>query len=144
LDKQFMNLGNAAQYNATRLKNELGKKFAIDRSSPVKGYLGVTDKDIYSNDYNFLFGWASKGYGAMSYRRFTADFNNDSPNRKRLRKRALKQGISSSLFMLGVQRCTSPDCARAYPQNLEEHDRKEVKLCPWCQKQLDSIIENGK
>lgn len=96
------------------------------------GYLGVTSLDIYAKDYNFLFGWASPSGGIMSYHRFKADFNDEIPNKERLVKRTIMQSLSSAGYIFGVERCTAPTCARAYPHSLAEHDAKDAKLCPAC------------
>ncbi len=97
-------------------------------------YLGITSVDIYARDYNFLFGWANRLCGIMSYCRFTADFNDDIPNQERLVKRALMQSQSSVGLIYGLKRCTDPTCARAYPNSLSEHDAKKGTLCSECRK----------
>jgi predicted Zn-dependent protease len=134
LDKQE----KQGQYNAGRLT-----RYLINHRSEIPGYvdgcLAITNEDIYDNDYNFLFGQAGPQYGTMSYCRFTADFNDDDPNRPRLRKRTLKQCISSTFFIVGIKRCTSPTCARAYPHDLSEHDRKSISICNWCKEQLTQV-----
>jgi len=135
---------NQGQYDAGRLLSNLSKTFKIKRGSNIKGYLGITEKDIFTKDFNFLYGWAHKGYGVMSYHRFRAGFNNEPPNRTRLLKRAAKQGISSSFFILGIPRCTTPTCARAYPHNLSEHDQKSLEICASCKQQLDAFIKKSK
>jgi len=96
-------------------------------------YLGITSVDIYAKDYNFLFGWANRSGGIMSYRRFTAAFNNDIPNQDRLIKRTLMQCLSSVGHIYGIKRCTNPTCARAYPNSLSEHDAKNGTLCSECE-----------
>lgn len=136
---------NSGQYNASRLLSELEKQFKIPKEeSNVKGYLGITEKDIFAKDFNFLYGWAQPGYGVVSYHRFKASFNNELPNRLRLRNRSVKQGMSSSFFILGVPRCTTPTCVRAYPHDLEEHDQKGLGICSWCRERLNSIIDRNK
>jgi len=140
--EQFHNrvkkLENEGQYDTERLLTELKKAFRATKKPTIKGFLGITEADIFTKDYNFLYGGAWSGYGVMSYHRFKAIFNEEPPNRPRLLKRTVKQGISSSFFILGVPRCTSPDCARAYPHNLTEHDQKGIELCSWCKEQLSS------
>ena len=131
------------QYDADLLQDLLGTNFSLGERHGVRGYLGITEVDIYARDYNYLFGWAGKGYGVISYRRFTARFDREAPNRPRLLRRTLKQGISSSFFILGIPRCKTPDCARAYPGNLEEHDRKGTEICEWCRGQLKAYIESN-
>lgn len=140
--KQFHNqikqLENKGQCDTERLLTKLKRAFKATKKPTIKGYLGITESDIFTKDYNFLFGWARPGYGVMSYHRFRAVFNEEPPNRPRLLKRTVNQGISSSFFILGIPRCTSPNCARAYPHSLTEHDQKGMELCSFCKEQLNS------
>jgi predicted Zn-dependent protease len=97
-------------------------------------FLGVANLDAFAEQSNYIFGTAQTGghHAVITYRRFTADFNHDTPNRKRLVDRMLKQSLSSIGFMLGVPRCSTPTCARAYPHTLVEHDAKSTDLCDAC------------
>ena len=124
------------QYQADRLVETLKTEYPLIPRTTTQGYLGVTEADLYNGHNNFLFGWAQAGYGVMSYHRFLASINDETPNRERLRRRFVKQAVSSSFFILGIPRCTSPVCIRAYPNRLTEHDDKGSELCAWCQKQL--------
>jgi predicted Zn-dependent protease len=72
----------------------------------------------------------------MSYHRFTADFNKEDQNRPRLVRRALKQAVSSSFFVLAIPRCTNPLCIRAYPHSLAELDNKGNEICSSCLNKL--------
>lgn len=98
-------------------------------------FIGVANLDAFAGQSNYIFGTAENNghHGVISYRRFTAQFNRENPSRKRLVGRTLRQVLSSFGFMLGVQRCSTPTCARAYPHNLAEHDAKSKTLCPACQ-----------
>ncbi len=130
-------LEKIGQYNAKRLEKLLWREYQKNKLEGVRGCVGITKEGIYAKDYNFLFGWGGQSYAVMSYHRFTADFNDEKPNRPLLVKRTLKQCISSTFMTLGIlERCTSPTCARAYPNDLAEHDRKAVKLCDWCKNKL--------
>jgi predicted Zn-dependent protease len=123
--------GKNKQWDAMKLQDLLFKAVKPFSRKEV-GYLGVTSLDIYAKDYNFLFGWTPPFCGIMSYHRFTAAFNDEIPNRERLAKRTLMQGLSSAGHIFGLRRCTTPTCARAYPNSLAEHDAKDAKLCPPC------------
>lgn len=105
-------------------------------------FMGVANLDAYSNQSNFIFGTAeNNGNNAViTYRRFTADFNEENPNRHRLVDRTLKQSLSSLGFMLGVERCSTPTCARAYPHNLSEHDAKSTDLCTVCRSGFERVL----
>jgi len=133
-------LENEGQYDSERLLTELQKVFKATNKPTIKGYLGITEADIFTKDYNFLYGWARQGYGIISYQRFRSDFTEEPPNRPRLCNRTVKQGISSSFFILGIPRCSTPTCARAYPHSLTEHDQKSIEICRWCKEQLSSLI----
>ncbi len=131
------------QRNADRLISELKAAFTSVNKPHIMGFLGITEADIYSDDNNFLFGWAQPRFGIMSYFRFKADFNEEPQCRPRLIKRAVKQGISSTFFILGIPRCTNAMCVRAYPHSLEEQDIKESQLCSWCKEQLSKKLTSG-
>lgn len=133
-------VGKEPQWNAYHLQTLLFQAVKPYRRDRI-AYLGVTSEDIYAEDYNFLFGWANRQGGIMSYRRFTAAFNDETPNQTRLLKRATMQALSSIGHIYGVERCTNPTCARAYPHSLSEHDAKEGTLCPQCRKGFKNIFE---
>jgi predicted Zn-dependent protease len=105
-------------------------------------FLGVANLDAYMNQSNFIFGSAENNghHAVITYRRFTADFNGETPNRHRLVDRTLRQSLSSLGFMLGIQRCSTPTCARAYPHNLSEHDAKSDDLCTACRSGFERVL----
>ncbi|MHC4351359.1 MAG: DUF6263 family protein [Planctomycetota bacterium] len=123
--------GMDPQWDADQLREVLLRAIMPYRRMNV-AYLGVTSVDIYARDYNFLFGWAGRLCGVMSYHRFTADFNDDIPDQERLVKRSVMQSLSAVGLIYGLKRCTDPTCARAYPHSLAEHDAKKGTLCPEC------------
>lgn len=126
------------QYDLARLLRQMHDQFPLEPHSPIKGYLAVTDQDLFEADSHFRFGGAVPGYGVISLKRFTAAFNDEEQNRPRLLRRALKQGLSSAGFILDVPRCVNPDCARAYPHSLAELDQKPDTLCALCQERLQA------
>lgn len=132
--------GKDQQWNADQLLDVLISAVNPHRRKNV-AYLGVTFADIYANDYNFLFGWANSKGGVMSYRRFTADFTGETPSQDRLLKRTLMQCLSSIGHIYGLERCSDPTCARAYPNSLSEHDAKQGTLCSHCKMGFKKIFE---
>jgi predicted Zn-dependent protease len=118
-----------AQYSGNALINQLKESFANYNTDPhCFGVLGVTSQDIYENNYNFLFGWAQKKWGVISYARFLLD----EPTAAQFRKRVEMQALSSVGFVIGIPRCTEVNCARAYPNSLAEMDKKTDDLGPEC------------
>lgn len=97
-------------------------------------FMGVANLDAFAGQSNYIFGTAEINghYAVITYRRFTAEFNRENPSRRRLVDRTFKQSLSSLGFMLGVKRCSTPTCAKAYPHNLAEHDAKLKDLCAAC------------
>ena len=77
----------------------------------------------------------------MSYHRFTAKFDGDLPNQKRLVKRIKMQALASIGHIFRIKRCSNPTCARAYPHSLPEHDAKEGTLCAQCEAGFKKLFE---
>ncbi|MDD5774073.1 MAG: hypothetical protein PHX78_11475 [bacterium] len=128
------NLSMQKQYNATILLDQILKIYKDKLSEKMTlGILGIIGSDIYAEDYNFLFGLAREQIGVISYARF---FDNDLAWDIVI-KRSVMQAFSSTGFILGIPRCTTATCARAYPHNLSEHDRKDDKLCMICLENLN-------
>lgn len=136
-DKQLEEARQQVQYDTARLLPELKRDFSLLIGSSVKGYLALTQEDIFEGTSNFRFGAALPGYAVVSYHRFLASFAGEHQNRPHLLDRTLKQAISSSLFVLNIPRCTNPDCVRAYPHSLKELDEKPLSLCPICSGRLE-------
>jgi predicted Zn-dependent protease len=125
-----------SQYSGDALLNQLSQRFKNYNNDPhCLGILGVTGYDIYEKDYNFLFGWAQKKLGIISYARFLLG----KPTNEQFEKRTIMQALSSAGFVIGIPRCTNPTCARAYPNSLEEQDRKDDKLCNECRENLRKL-----
>lgn len=130
-----------SQYSANAQLIQMKKYlYEIMSDKYCLGTIGITSKDIYENDYNFLFGWAEKGIGILSYSRFLLD----NATYNQLEKRTVMQSFSTVGLVLGVSRCSNPNCARAYPNSLEEQDRKEDKLCDDCVKNTLAIYDKYK
>ena len=97
---------------------------------------------LFSGRSNYLFGATEddKYFGVISAHRFRAAFNEEPPKRDRLEERLLKQSLSTIGFLLGVPRCSTPECARAYPQSLAEHDQKPSTLCAQCREGFEKRL----
>lgn len=144
LDKKFEETDNHLQYNTMRFLSELHDEYRGNKRADIKGYLAITNEDLYEGKSRFRFGGALPGRGVMSYHRFTGAFNQEPQNRKRLVTRTLKQGLSSANFVLGILRCSNPYCARAYPHSILELDQKQAELCSECQDNLNKYIRANK
>ena len=128
------------QWDADVLMKAFVAKLPEGWENGATTYIGITDRDIYARNYNFLFGWGGKTRALLSTRRFTGEFNDTPPKRSRLLKRTMMQLLSSAGHVFGVPRCTTPTCARAYPNSLDEHDAKTGKLCRDCRSGFDQAL----
>lgn len=135
-------LGDEGQYEIQRLTEEMRGIVSYDESNMTKIVLGVSEKDLFMGEGNFLYGGTDAAYGVISYYRFSAAFNHEGQNRPRLISRLLKQALSTANFALDIPRCNTPYCARSFPQNLAEHDAKSEELCGKCRRRLEKYKED--
>jgi predicted Zn-dependent protease len=134
-------IGKDSQWDIDVLYSKLVEQTAKEKKPKLK-YLGICNLDTYTTGSNYLFGTASaKGYGIISYTRFSAEFYEDPPNRTRLIDRTLKQALSSLGFMYNIERCSIPTCPRTYPNNLKEHDAKSTELCSKCKEAFEKALK---
>ena len=110
------------QYDGNELMLQLMENCSLDKD--CLGVLGVTTKDIYSGspNNNFLFGLSSETVAVMSLNRFAKG----EKDRALVTKRAVMQAFSSTGYIIGIPRCSTPLCARAYPNSLAEQDEKTM------------------
>lgn len=135
-------LATQYQYRSESVTERIGLQLQTDAVERIKGYLGVTDADLFSDDSNFLFGQADGEYGVVSSFRFQALNNYEPECRPRLLMRLKKQALSTVGFMMSIPRCPDPSCARAFPLSLAEHDAKSEHLCPICLCRLEAYKRN--
>lgn len=100
------------QLDADAVLPQLATMTASTRAEPgCVGAVGVVAEDLFADNLNFLFGTAGDGAGVLSLARF----GEAGLPREALLARATKQAFSTTGFVLGVPRCSSASCARAYP-----------------------------
>ena len=141
LDTMLAQFEKPMQWDAAKVIAVL-QPAVSDRVGPKQLVLGITPCDLFGGTSNYLFGAASTGkfLGVVSLHRFRAAFNDEAPKRERFTERLLKQSLSTIGFMLGVPRCNTPECARAYPQSIAEHDQKPATLCPTCRAGFETAL----
>ena len=107
-------------------------------------YVGITGADIYEGDSSYLFGFAPIGshHCLVSYRRYTAQYNQERENQGRLLARLHKQRLSSLGFALAIPRPTDPRSARSYPNSLQDHDLKGNWLSPECIQGFEQALKH--
>jgi len=137
-------LSKKGQHDVDRFVAKVRKAHPVEETGRLKGFLGIADVDLFAGDAHFVFAGSVKGYGVVSYTRFKGSFYGEKQNRPLMMARALKQAISSALFILDIPRCTTPNCVHAYPNSLTEHDQKSTEMCSRCRERLTAYIKiNG-
>ncbi len=103
----------------------------------VIGAIGVVGRDMTQKGLNFVFGHAAPNarVGVASYWRFGW---REGP-RDKVAHRLAVQLLSTTGVLLGLGRCEDPTCVRAFPNNLEEHDRKRA-FCAACRPRVEAAL----
>ena len=133
------------QYKAPKILKRLIKKAKHNKFFRI---LGVLEKDIYSKNYNFVFGIAKRrSYAALiSSARLTESFYRDHgmmyrkrETKEEIEERILKEAIHELGHTFGLKHCYN-NCVMRFSNSLADTDKKPVKFCPSCLKQLKTSI----
>lgn len=107
---------------ATRVAGAAGKRV-----------LGVTDRDLYTENLNFVFGLAeSPGRAAVISLARLRQSTDDA----RRRARAVKEAVHELGHTFGLGHCPDPRCVMHFSNTLADTDRKGREFCPSCRARL--------
>ncbi len=124
-------------YNPLRHQFQAGKilEFLSQYKTRV---LGITDKDIYTEDLNFVFGQAQlKGTLALvSTERLDPMLYKKFPDKKLLIDRTIKEVIHEVGHTLGLAHCQNDKCVMSSSNTIFDVDKKTKNLCNMCKIQL--------
>lgn len=114
------------QYNAEVLLDRV-------RLAPGRCIVGVTSRDLYVEDLNFVFGLAdSPGKAAViSLHRLSAGSDETT-----FRARAVKEAVHELGHTRGLGHCADPRCVMAFSNSLADTDHKGKEFCPRCAQKL--------
>ncbi|MEM5766211.1 MAG: archaemetzincin family Zn-dependent metalloprotease [Candidatus Aenigmatarchaeota archaeon] len=98
--------------------------------------LGITDKDLYAENLNFVFGQAycPGNYGIVSIHRLDPTFYKQTSNENLFIERAVKEVIHEVGHMLGLGHCPISTCVMSFSNTVSDVDRKGKNLCQSCHK----------
>ncbi len=138
---RFKQAGQDEQWDAEKLREHVLAGLGKETNRSIL-WVALTEGDLYAGDNNYLFGLAGSppACAVVSCARFTAAFNGEPPSARRLSERLLKQLLSSVGTLLGADRSLDPTCPRSYPNGLQQHDAKGLKLCERCRQMISASI----
>jgi predicted Zn-dependent protease/predicted negative regulator of RcsB-dependent stress response len=130
------------QYAAEQILQELARRYPPNRQRHSV-IIGVTERDIFGPDTNFVFSWQAPqaGLGVLSTHRFVAGLDDFYEPSIIGTRRVGLQLLSTSGSLLGFARPTQPDCPLAYPNDFHEFLLKSTKLCESEIEQRDILLK---
>ncbi|MFX1456399.1 MAG: archaemetzincin family Zn-dependent metalloprotease [Promethearchaeota archaeon] len=136
------------KFSASKILKLIRKRFPTEKYFRI---LGVLDKDIYTRNFNFVFGLASMQSGAavISITRLSEKFYKNTgllyrrhETEKDLEERILKEAIHELGHTFGLQHCNNL-CVMRFSNNLREVDEKLPKFCNSCLISLRKVLNNS-
>lgn len=125
---------NRNQYVSPRFLSRLRR---IKKGSGDK-ILGVLDVDLYSPDFEFVFGEAEIGSGVatVSLYRLRPEHYGFPTDEKLLDERVIKEAVHELGHLYHLGHCDSSECVMQFSTSLLDVDKKGRMFCSRCQKKL--------
>ncbi len=104
--------------------------------------LGIVDVDLYSPEFDFVFGEAeiSSGVATVSFYRLRPKRYGSRPDAKVFEGRAVKEAVHELGHLYHLDHCPNPKCVMHFSTSLANIDLKGKTFCSKCQQELK---ENG-
>jgi archaemetzincin len=135
------------QFDANSIMQNLYHAYKTQRGFRI---LGVMDRDIYANRYNFIFGSArnpDKIYAPyspvalISVYRLREKFYGLKENQALFELRVLKEAIHELGHTFGLFHCEN-DCVMIFSNSIEDTDNKPLQFCSRCITNLELFFQN--
>jgi len=132
-------------YNARRKQYRASELLSYLKNNAPKGarkVAGITEKDIYTRQMNFIFGLANSPgkFCVASTCRLHESFWGNRENEILLYRRALKILYHELGHTFGMRHCNKIQCAMCYHNSLPELDAGYVWFCPDCTRKLEKKV----
>jgi archaemetzincin len=124
------------QYISPRLLSRL-KRIKRD---PTDKILGITDVDLYSPDYDFVYGEADINSGVATLSVFRLSQAHNTIDIDTFEDRAVREAIHEMGHLFGLGHCRNPRCVMTTCTCVEEVDRAGSKFCITCNKEMNTHL----
>ena len=123
-------------YNSLRRQYRAEAFLATARRDADEHLLSITNRDIYADDLNFVFGLARQvdRTAVISLARLVLDGDTDIH-----RRRILKEAVHELGHTFGLGHCLKPSCVMHFSNCLDDTDRKGKEYCPECSAKLREL-----
>jgi archaemetzincin len=120
-------------YNPQRRQYDAEVLLDRVRLAPGLCTLGVTNRDLYIDGLNFVFGLADSPGKAAVISLYRLHVGMDEAT---FRARAAKEAIHELGHTRGLGHCADPHCVMAFSNSLADTDRKGKQFCVRCSPKL--------
>ncbi len=122
------------QYMSPRMLSRLRR---LKKGSGDK-ILGIVDVDLYSPEFEFVFGEAeiSSGVATVSLYRLRPECYGLRPDEKLFEERAVKEAVHELGHLYQLGHCPNPKCVMHFSNSLADTDVKGKTFCSKCQQEL--------
>ncbi len=103
--------------------------------------LGITEKDLYADEMNFVFGQAELPgrFALISLTRLHPSFYGRPEKKSILRQRAIKEAVHELGHNWGLKHCPNPKCGMHFSLTLKDTDNKNADFCDSCRSIINSF-----
>jgi archaemetzincin len=119
------------QYISPRLLSRL-RRIKKDCHDKI---LGIVDVDLYSPEFDFVFGEAEIGSGVATVSLYRLRYGLH-PDSKVFEERAVKESVHELGHLFDLDHCTNPKCVMHFSTSLVDVDMKGKAFCSKCQQKL--------
>ena len=119
------------QYDAVSIVERV-KRLRFSEKPSYDILLLVTDKDLYVDALNFVFGYAPYPVGIISTHRLNPEFYGKKFDWEVFLRRVLTEAVHEVGHLIGLKHCRNPNCVMFFSNTIMDTDIKGFYPCGRC------------